>query len=53
MDAFDAFVPQFRRAKDRWPEAPTLAQHYAAVVESYTGSGHDIIGSIKSFVECV
>jgi hypothetical protein len=53
MDAFDAFVPQFRRAKERWPDAPTLAQHYVAVVESYEGSGHDIIGSVKSFIECV
>ncbi len=53
MAAFDDFVPQFRRAKDRWPDAPTLAQHYAAVLESYDGSGQDIIGSSKSFIESV
>jgi len=53
MEPFDAFVPQFRRAKERWPDAPMLARHYAAVVESYDGSGHDIIASIKSFIECV
>jgi hypothetical protein len=53
MESFDDFVPQFRRAKARWPEAPTLAQHYASVVESYDGSGHTLIGSIRSFIECV
>ncbi len=53
MAAFDEFVPQFQRAKDRWPDAPTLAQHYAAVQESFEGSSFDIIASIKSFLECV
>jgi Type I restriction enzyme HindI endonuclease subunit-like, C-terminal/Abortive infection C-terminus len=53
VEPFDAFVPQFRRAKERWPEAPTLAGHYRAVVESYDGSGLDIIGTSKSFIECV
>lgn len=53
MAALDDLVPQFRRARDRWPDAPLLASHYAAVIESHSGSGHDIIGSIKSFIECV
>jgi hypothetical protein len=53
MAAFDDFVPQFQRAKDRWPDAPTLAQHYIAVKESFEGSSLDIIASIKSFLECV
>lgn len=53
MDAFDAFVPHFRRAQERWPDAPTLASHYRAVVESYEGSGLDIIAPSKSFIECV
>jgi hypothetical protein len=53
MSPFDEFVPQFQRSRDRWPDAPTLAQHYTAVKESYEGSSHDIIASIKSFLECV
>jgi Abortive infection C-terminus len=53
MEAFDAFVPHFRLAKERWPEAPTLTKAYSAVLESYEGSSHDIIGSCKSFIECV
>lgn len=53
MTAFDEFVPQFRRARDRWPDAPTLASHYSAVIESYEGSAFDIIVTSKSFIECV
>ncbi len=53
MEPFDAFVPQFRRAKERWPEAPTLATHYDAVVKSYDSSAYGIIASVKSFIECV
>lgn len=53
MEPFDAFVPQFRRAKERWAEAPTLATHYDAVVNSYEGNGYGIIASVKSFIECV
>src|ERR1039458_7732068 len=52
MEAFDAFVPQFRRAKERWPDAPTLAAHYANLIESYEGSGHGIIASSRSFIDC-
>lgn len=50
---FDSLAPNFRRAVDRWPEAPTLCNHYSAVVESYGGNGHGLIEAIKSFVECV
>ena len=53
MEPFDAFVPQFRRAKERWPEAPTLNTSLHAVVTSYEGSAYDIIASVKSFIECV
>jgi hypothetical protein len=53
MELFDAVVPHFRRAKERWAEAATLSQHYASVVESYEGSTHDLICSTRSFIECV
>lgn len=53
MEPFDAVVPQFRRAKERWQEAPTLATHYDAVGKSYESSAYGIIGSVKSFIECV
>jgi hypothetical protein len=53
MEPFDAFVPQFRRAKERWPEAPTLGTHYDAVVTTYESGAYGIIGAVKSFIECV
>jgi hypothetical protein len=53
MEPFDAVVPQFRRAKERWPEAPTLATHYDAVVASYEHGAYGIIANVKSFIECV
>jgi hypothetical protein len=53
MATFDDFTPNFLKAKERWPDAPLLTSHYDAIVESYRGSGHDIIATSKSFVECV
>ena len=53
MEPFDAFVPQFRRARERWQEAPTLATHYDSVVKSYESNAYGIIASVKSFIECV
>lgn len=53
MEPFDVVVPQFRRAKERWAEAPTLAAHYDAVVKSYESNEYGIIASVKSFIECV
>jgi hypothetical protein len=53
VEPFDAFVPQFRRARERWQEAPTLATHYDAVVKSYESNAYGIIASVKSFIECV
>ena len=53
MASFDDLAPQFHRAKDRWPDASLLSQHYESVVESYDGSGLNIITIIKSFIECV
>lgn len=49
----DALVPHYRSAMERWPDAPTLANHYHAVAETFTGSGHGLIETVKSFLECV
>jgi Abortive infection C-terminus len=51
MEDFDALVPHFCLAKDRWPQAPTLQNHYKAVKESYEGSAHGLIATVKSFIE--
>ena len=53
MNEFDILAPNFSRAKDRWPSAPTLANHSKAVVASYEGGGHGLITTVKSFIECV
>lgn len=53
MAAFDEFVPNFLKAKERWPDARLLSRHYDAVRESYEGSELDTVGTAKSFVETV
>lgn len=53
MIPLDELVPNYRRARDHWPRAPTLAAHYATVEEAYSGSGQSLIEAVKSYVECV
>jgi len=50
---FDTLVPNFRLAKERWPEAPTLSSHYDSLVESYATNNFVLIEIIKSFIESV
>ena len=52
-DDLDTLAPNFRRATDRWPEAPTLANHYKALLDCYDGNGHALVETVKSFIECV
>jgi hypothetical protein len=53
MIPFDELVPSYRRARDRWRDAPTLACHYDTVEEAYGGSGQSLIECVKSYIECV
>ncbi len=53
MSDLDTFAPQFRLATERWPDAPTLLNHYQAVSECYGAAGHGLIATVKSFIECV
>jgi len=46
-------LPNYRRASDRWPQAPALAQYYAAISHCIAGNGHGIVEHVKSFIECV
>lgn len=50
---FDSLVPNFRQAKERWSEAPTLASHYQSLVDSYNSNSFSLIETIKSFIESV
>ncbi len=49
----DALAPNFRRAADRWPEAPTLASQFKSLRTAYTSGDHGLVGVARSFVECV
>jgi len=53
MPSLDEIAPNFRRAQQRWPEAPTLAAAYEAMGVCVDGNGHGIPEHIKSFIECV
>jgi len=53
MIPLDEIVPHFRRARDRWPTAPTLVAHYHTLAEAYEGTEQALIEAVKSFVECV
>lgn len=52
MIPLDEIAPNYRRAKDRWATAPTLAAHYHTVAEAYAGTGQALIEAVKSFLEC-
>lgn len=53
MAELDQLAPNYRRARDRWPTAPTLCSGYEALVASYSGNQHGIIEHVKSYIECV
>lgn len=44
MATFDDFTPNFLKAKERWLDAPLLASHYDAIVESYKGRLAETVG---------
>ncbi len=53
VESLDTLAPHFRQAMERWPDAPTLRNHYFAVSESWHGTRHGLVETVKSFLECV
>lgn len=53
MPDLDALAPNYRRAKDRWPNAPTLAACYDSLNACFNGNSHGLVEHVKSFVESV
>lgn len=53
MSDLDERVPNFHRAQQRWPDAPTLSAAYAALGASYSGNAHGLVEHAKSFIESV
>lgn len=53
MPDLDALAPNYRRAQQRWPDAPTLARCYDSLNACFNGSAHGLVEHVKSFVESV
>jgi len=50
---FETIAPNFRLARDRWPNAPTLTAHYEVLENIYRTNGHGLVDAAKSFLESV
>lgn len=46
-------LPNYRRASDRWPQAPALEQYLLAINHCIAGNLHGVVENVKSFIECV
>ena len=46
-------LPNYRRASERWPQAPALLQYHEAISLCIAGNGHGVVEHVKSFIECV
>jgi len=53
MPDLDTLAPNYRRAQQRWPDAPTLANAYASLGACFNGNAHGLVEHVKSFVESV
>ena len=51
MPDIDALAPNYRRAQQRWPDAPTLARSYDSLNACFNGTAHGLVEHVKSFVE--
>src|SRR5947199_739066 len=53
MADLDVLAPNYRRARERWPDAPTLSSGYEALVACFDGNCHGMVELVKSLIECV
>ena len=53
MADLDALAPNYRRAQQRWPDAPTLAKCHYALNSCFAGDAHGMVELVKSFIESV
>lgn len=49
----DALAPNYRRAQQRWPDAPTLTKCHEAMSACFASNGHGLVDHVKSFIESV
>jgi hypothetical protein len=53
MPDLDALAPNYRRAQQRWPDAPTLVKCHEALNSCFAGDAHGMVEFVKSFIESV
>jgi Abortive infection C-terminus len=53
MADLDTLAPNYRRAQQRWPDAPTLAKCHEALNSCFAGDAHGMVELVKSFIESV
>jgi hypothetical protein len=53
MPDLDALAPNYRRAQQRWPEAPILAKCHEALKAAFDTNAHGLVEHVKSFIESV
>src|SRR5260221_13857538 len=53
MADLDALAPNYRRAQQRWPGAPTLAKCHEALRSCFDSNAPGIVEHVKSFIESV
>ena len=53
MADLDALAPNYRRAWQRWPDAPTLTKCYEALRVCFDTNTHGLVEHVKSFIESV
>jgi hypothetical protein len=53
MADLDALAPNYRRAQQRWPDAPMLAQCYEALRACFDTNAQGLVEHVKSFIESI
>lgn len=53
MPDLDALAPNYRRAHQRWPDAPTLTKCHEALRACFDTNAHGLVEHVKSFIESV
>lgn len=53
MADLDALAPNYRRARQRWPDAPTLTECHEALSACFESNSHGLVEHVKSFIESV
>jgi len=49
-ERLDDIAPAFRAARERWPDAPNLQQHYDDLARTFEENGSSLIELTKSFL---